>query len=266
MLAWVRGLGRLVIQASETSGFGLVLAAQTIQNLPCLGRFRRIRDILDLLYAYTLIALPVTALVSIVIGMILAIGMGVTLATFGQEFRIGWLVSATLIREMGPLMTAFILAASLGSGVAAEIGTMKVSEEIDALEVMSISPIRFLVIPRMIALMLITPAMTVFANYIGILGGGLVANSQFGVSFVAYRLQALEAIDLRDMKQSLLKAAVFGVIIGLVGCTQGLRTSGGATGVGRATRRAVVVSFLLVLVVGYVLSVVIYRLGWIFAP
>lgn len=259
MQAWVSSVGRVIVQAAETSGYGLALATRSVRELPCLGTMRRLRDVMNLLHSYTLIALPVTALVSVVIGMILAIGMGVTLADFGQEFRIGWLVSATLVRELAPLMTAFILAASLGSGIAAEIGTMKVSEEIDALEVMSISPIRFLVVPRMIALMIITPVMTIFANYIGMLGGALIASSQFGVSFVAYRLQSLQAIDLRDIYQSLLKSFVFGIIIGLVGCTQGLRTSGGATGVGSATRRAVVVAFLLVLVVGYIMSWVVYR-------
>ena len=135
--------------------------------------------------------------------MILAIGMGVTLEDFGQEHRIGWLVSATIVREMGALMTAFILAASLGSGVAAEIGTMKVSEEIDALEVMSISPVRFLIVPRVVALVLICPVMTIYADVIGILGGAIISSSQFGVSLTTYRLQALDAIALKDVLQSL---------------------------------------------------------------
>jgi len=185
--------------------------------------------------------------------------MGVTLEDFGQEHRIGWLVSATIVREMGALMTAFILAASLGSGIAAEIGTMKVSEEIDALEVMSISPIRFLILPRVVALILVCPIMTIYADLIGILGGSLISGSQFGVSFTTYRLQSVDALELRDVIQSIAKALVFGGIIAFVGCTQGLLTTGGATGVGQATRRAVVVSFLLVLIVGYILSWVIYR-------
>lgn len=255
----IRALGRLISESSETCGYGLGLAARAVVDAPSLLAFRRIRAVLDLVFSYCVIGLPVVALVSVVIGMILAIGMGVTLADLGQEYRIGWLVAATLIREMGPLMTAFILAASLGSGVAAEIGTMKVSEEIDALEVLSISPIKFLILPRLVALMIVTPILTVYADVIGILGGSIVAGSQFGVSFTEYKIQALDAITSTDIRQNLLKAFVFGVIIAFVGCTQGLLTDGGATGVGMRTRRAVVVSFILVLVVGYVLSWIVYR-------
>ncbi|MEE8141839.1 MAG: ABC transporter permease [Planctomycetota bacterium] len=257
--AIIRGLGGFISRASDSSGFGMRLLGRTALVLPALARPRRFRDLLNLLYTYTLGALPVTLVVSVVVGMILAINSGVALRDFGQEHRLGWLVALSMVREMGPLMTGLILAASIGSGVAAEIGTMKVSEEIDALTIMSISPIRFLVLPRVTALMLLCPVMTILSGLVGTTGGAVVGRFQFGVSFQMFRNEALANLEFLDIYQGLLKSLIFGATIALVGCTQGLRTSGGATGVGDATRRAVVVSFLLILFFGYFITWFFYR-------
>ncbi|MFN0057984.1 MAG: MlaE family ABC transporter permease [Planctomycetota bacterium] len=255
----VRYVGQFVRESSQTAGYALTLAARVFVATPSAFQPRRMRDILDLLYAYVLAALPVTALVALVIGMILALNTGKTLVELGQESRIGWLVSATMVREMGPLMTAFILAASLGSGVAAEIGTMKISEEIDALEIMTISPLHFLILPRVVAITLVCPAMTTFADIIGTYGGALISNVQYDVSFRLYQQEALENLEMKDLVQSVGKAAVFGLTIALVASTQGMLTTGGATGVGRATRHTVVTSFLLVLILGYIITWFVYR-------
>jgi phospholipid/cholesterol/gamma-HCH transport system permease protein len=253
-LGSIRGLGGFVLRSAEHTGFGVLLLVRTFAALPHLSSPRRIRDIRGLLFSYATGALPVTIVVSVFTGMILALNGGITLKDFGQETFIGRIVAVSMIREMGPFMTALILAASIGSGIAAEIGTMKVSEEIDALEVMSISPLRFLVLPRLVALTLICPMMTVFAGLLGIWGGMVVSKSQLGVSFVAFQNDALESLTHKDLYTGLLKSVVFGVTIAVVGCTQGLVTSGGATGVGAATRRSVVVSFLLIIVLGYYMT------------
>lgn len=250
----IEGLGHFIVTSAEHAGFGLLLLARATLRIGHAFNRRRLRDIRALLQNYALGALPVMVVVSIFTGMILALNGGISLKDFGQEGMIGRIVAVSMIREMGPFMTALILAASIGSGIAAEIGTMKVSEEIDALEVMSISPIRFLVIPRLVALLLICPMMTVFAGVLGIFGGMLVANFQLGVSPTTFQLDALTTLTHKDLYTGLLKSIVFGITIAIVGCTQGLVTRGGATGVGRATRRAVVVSFLLIIMLGYYIT------------
>ncbi len=254
MTGWIEALGQFLGRCAETTGYGLVLLARTVLHLPHLLQRRRMRDCLNLMFTYTLGSFTVTAVVALFTGMILALNGGDSLASLGQENLIGRIVAISMIREMGPFMTALILTASLGSGIAAEIGTMKVSEEIDALEIMSISPIRFLVLPRLVALTLVTPVMTIFAAFIGILGASIVAANNFGVTWIAFSNDALENLKLGDVQIGLIKSVVFGITISTVGATQGLLTRGGATGVGEAARRAVVISFLLVIILGYYLS------------
>lgn len=249
----------MLVDASQTSGYGVLLLARTGLHLPFAFSPRRARNILDLLYTYSIAALPVTVVVSTFTGMILALNSGITLADLGQEGMLGRLVALSMVREMGPVFTALILAASIGSGVAAEIGTMKVSEEIDALEIMSISPIRFLVLPRIITLTLLCPVMTIFADVIGVLGGALISSAQFGVSWPAFRYDAVTHLDLRDLFSGLFKSVVFGLTIGVVGCTQGMLAKGGATGVGNATRRAVVSSFLLIIFFTYFITWFVFQ-------
>ena len=128
----------------------------------------------------------VTSVVALFTGMILALQAGLILKAYGQEMRVGFLVAQTMFREMGPFMTALILAASVGSGMAALLGTMKVSQELAALEVMSINPVRFLVAPRLLAMMVMCPVLTMYTDLIGILGGGLVAYTQLGVGWTMY--------------------------------------------------------------------------------
>jgi len=251
LVGWIREFGAFLRRTSTTAGFGLMLIWRTALVLPHALAPRRFRNILDLIFIYAIGALPVTLVVSVFTGMILALNTGLSLKDFGQEQMIGRIVAVSLVREMGPFMTALILAASVGSGVAAEIGTMKISEEIDALEIMSISPIKFLVLPRMVALTLVCPLMTLFAGVVGILGGILVSEFQLGVNWVTFKNDALLHLQKKDVYTGLLKSFIFGLTIATVGCTQGLITRGGATGVGSSTRRSVVVTFLLVIIIGY---------------
>jgi phospholipid/cholesterol/gamma-HCH transport system permease protein len=159
---------------------------------------------------------------------------------------------------MGPFMTALILAASVGSAMAAELGTMSVSEEVSALQVMSINPVRFLVTPRLAALLFMCPVLTVYTNVVGILGGMLVARTQLQVDSEAYYRAALDLLHNKEVYVGLLKSVVFAVILCTVACYQGLSARNGALGVGRATRKTVVHSFLLILVVGYFITRLFY--------
>jgi len=201
---------------------------------------------------------PVAMIVAIFTGMVLALQSGIELARFRQEAGIGTLVAASMCREMGPVMTAYILAGLIGSTIAAEIGTMKVSEEIDAMEVMSINPISYLVLPRIAAMALVCPLLTIYTDLIGIIGGAAVGKFILGVNFTLYFRNAQEALTLNDIYSGLFKAVVFGITIALVGCGQGLKAEGGAAGVGKVTMKAVVVSFIAILVFDYFLTWLFY--------
>lgn len=204
-------------------------------------------------------SIGVITVVALFTGMILALQAGLALRDYGQEASISTLVSVTMLREMGPFMTGLILAASVGSAICAQIGTMTVSEEVAALEIMSIDPHRFLVMPRLLALIVMAPAMTIYANMVGILGGALVGALQLGVSFHKYFDNAFLVAEYKDLFVGIFKACVFGLIITTVACHQGFNTRDGAVGVGRNTRKTVVVSFLLILVMGYFITGLFYR-------
>jgi phospholipid/cholesterol/gamma-HCH transport system permease protein len=165
----------------------------------------------------------------------------------------------SLIREMGPFSCGMCLAACVGSAIAAELGTMKVNDEIAALEIMSISPICFLAAPRILALVLMAPLLGFFCCVIGTMGGGIVGVTQLGVDFRQYMSSAIGMADTKDLFVGLLKALVFGVLIGTVSVAEGLGTTLGATGVGRSTQRSVIVSFLLILMLGYMITRVCYQ-------
>ena len=203
-------------------------------------------------------SLAVITVVALFTGMILALQTGLELRRYGQEVYIGSAVAVSMIREMGPFMTGLIIAASVGSAIAAQLGTMTVSEEIAALEVMSINPNRFLVMPRLVALAVMMPILSVYTNILGILGGAVVGTTQLGVSVQSYMDNATEFATNKDLYVGLLKAFIFGIIITVVSCHLGFMTTEGAVGVGKATRRSVIISFLVILVVGYMVTRLFY--------
>lgn len=216
-------------------------------------------EIMYQMFATGIKSLGVITVVAVFTGMILALQTGLALRDYGQEVNIGTAVMVSMLREMGPFMTALILAASVGSSIAAQLGTMTVSEEVAALEIMSINPVRFLVMPRLVALAIITPILTFYTAILGVMGGGLVGMTQLGVSFQAYFDNATRFAQNKDLYVGLFKAFVFGVMITVIACYQGFTTTEGAVGVGRATRRCVVISFLSILVVGYVITRLFYE-------
>lgn len=262
MIRWITQTGEFISRASEGAGFGLALLARTSLLVGTLIRRHYRAALFRQLFICGITTIPVVMVVSVFTGMILALNGGITLAKLGQEALIGQIVTISMTREMGPFMTALILAASVGSAMAAELGTMKVSEEIDALEIMAIEPAKFLVLPRLIAMAIMTPVLTVYTSLVGILGAAVVSSSQYGVSYLRFKTEALNALTNKDMYTGLLKAFIFGIVIAVVGCSQGLRTSGGAIGVGLATRRAVVISYLLIIILGYYVTFIFFRIEW----
>ena len=203
-------------------------------------------------------SLPVVLVVALFSGMVVALQTGQALAQFQLEGTIGNVVAASICREMGPVFAAIIVAGRVGSGMAAQLGTMKVSEEIDALESMSIDPVRYLVMPRLWALLIMMPILTVFADLIGILGGAVVARLQIKVSYYTFFDGVLTNLQLQDIYSGMVKALVFGLTIAAVSCQQGLNARGGAAGVGKATTRSLVFSFLLILLFDYFITAFFY--------
>jgi phospholipid/cholesterol/gamma-HCH transport system permease protein len=179
---------------------------------------------------------------------------------FGAEIFVADLVGLAILRELGPLMTAIVLTGRSGSAFAAELGTMKVNEEIDALNTMGLDPVRFLVVSRVIAALAMTPLLTIFSDLIGVMGGSLVLRS-LGYPFVTYWNEVLSAVSYMDFLGGLVKSLVFGITIAGIGCLRGLQTKIGATAVGESATRAVVSGIVLIVIIDGVFSVVYYYLG-----
>ena len=192
-------------------------------------------------------SLPLVALIAALIGIILALQSAYQLRQLGATHLVADLVAISVTRELAPLMTSILVAGRAGSSIAAELGSMAVSEEIDALEVIGIDPIDYLVIPRLLALIVAVPCLTLFADLIGILGGCLAGALALGLGVPGYLADSGEALVAEDLWGGVLKALAFGAIIGLVACHRGLATRGGADDVGRATTATVVLSIVLII-------------------
>jgi phospholipid/cholesterol/gamma-HCH transport system permease protein len=206
-------------------------------------------------------ALPILSLITFFIGLILALQSAYELRKFGALNYVAGAVAISMTRELGPLITAIVVIGRSGSAFAAEIGTMKVTEEIDALETMAISPIHFLVTPKFLAMIVMLPCLTIWANSMGILGGALFGVAQADFTFGRYIQASLDALFLRDIVTGLIKSVMFGITITAVGCHEGLSTGAGAEQVGRSTTRAVVVSIFLVILVDLVFTALFFFLS-----
>lgn len=239
------------------AGYGVWLAGATLVALRTLPR--RSRALLDYMYVAGVRTTPVTLMVGFFVGMIVSLQVGIELARFGQQESIGLLVAVTMAREMAPFVTCIILAASVASSMAAELGTMKVQDEITALEVLSIDVVSFLVLPRVLALTLMAPILTLLADVIGIFGGGVIAVTQLNLDFASYLHSARTALESRaellpvpdDLYAGLIKATVFGFLIAVTGCAAGLMAKDGARGVGETTRAAVRTSIVLIIIANF---------------
>ena len=243
----------------RNTGTALLMLFEAFAQMPYMLSRRHRHDVLHQQFLTAIKSLGVITVVGLFTGMILALQTGLELRRYGQEVYIGSAVTVVMLREMGPFMTGLIIAASVGSAMAAQIGTMTVSEEIAALEVMSIKPVRYLVAPRLLALITMMPLVTVFTNVIGVAGGAIVGQTQLGVSATAYMDNATQFALNKDLYVGLLKSVLFGVIIATVACHQGFATTQGAVGVGLATRKTVVVSFLIILTIGYMVTRLFYQ-------
>jgi len=205
-------------------------------------------------------ALPIVALISFLIGLIMAFQSAIPMREFGAEIFVADLIALSMLRELGPLMTAIIMAGRTSSAFAAELGTMKVNEEVDALTTMGLNPVRFLVVTRVIATLVMMPLLTIFANLLGIIGGSVVLLS-LGYPLITYIDRIMSAANYVDLLGGLLKSLAFGLIVAGIGCLRGLKTTTGASAVGDSTTRAVVSAIILIVLTDGVFSVVYFYIG-----
>jgi phospholipid/cholesterol/gamma-HCH transport system permease protein len=217
-------------------------------------------DILIQMDAIGFGSLFIVVLIGMFSGLIMGSQMARALATYGAQGQIGPIVSLTLIRELGPVLVALLVAGRNASGIASELGSMKVTEQIDAMRALGTDPIQKLVTPRLIATAVTLPLLTIIADYLGLVGGYMIARLKFDIRSGQYWTPAWQVLQPNDVVQGLVKPFTFAIIIALVGCFYGMRTSGGTEGVGRATTKAVVVSSIWIFVTTFFIGQIFINL------
>jgi len=225
------------------------LSGQTARSV--LSRPFYAHDVIEQIDVIGLGSLTVVLLTGFFTGAVLALQTGMTLDQFGARPYVGRLISASMIKELGPVLTALMLAGRVGSGIAAELGSMVVTEQVSALRALGTDPIRKLVVPRVVAGFIMCPILTVISDAVGLLGGWIIAVSQLRVASSVYWQSVVDGLYLQDVWMGLIKPFFLGFVIVTIGCHVGLRTRGGTQGVGRATTSAVVAASVTVLVVDF---------------
>jgi phospholipid/cholesterol/gamma-HCH transport system permease protein len=249
-------LGAAVLGVIDTLGGLALMLANAVK-----WAFRppfRLRLIIEQMASIGVGSLPVVIMTGIFTGMVLAYQVYSGFAEFGMEYMTGALVALALARELGPVLSAIMVTARSGSAMTAELGTMRVTEQIDALYALAVEPVQYLVVPRVIAGMLVMPLLNLVCVVFGMLGGYMVGVKVLGVNASLYMDYTIRMLGMDDMLNGTIKALTFGLILALVGCYKGFFTSGGALGVGRATTASVVVSCVLILLFDYILTAVMF--------
>jgi phospholipid/cholesterol/gamma-HCH transport system permease protein len=260
---WVEDLGRAIAGLGQDIRSLIVFVGELVSALGRAAlhpRSVRWRDVVKVAETAGVNALPIVALVSFLMGVIMAFQGAISLRRFGADIFVANLVGLAMLRELGPLMTAIILAGRSGSAFAAELGTMKVREEIDALKTMGLDPVRFLVVTRVTAAVVMMPLLTVFADLLGLVGGAVVMRS-FGIPLITFYHQVQYQVTYGSLVGGLVKSFVFGILVAGIGCLRGLQTTTGASAVGESTTRAVVSGIVLIVVTDGIFSVVYYYLN-----
>lgn len=205
------------------------------------------RPVLDQMNKIGVNSLPIVFLTSLFTGIVLALQSAYQMQKISARMYIASLVSLSMCRELGPVLTALVVAGRVGAAITAELGTMKVTEQLDALETLATDPVRYLVVPRFVALFFMLPLLTVYADFIGILGGYIVGVGKLGIGSNLYMRMTFDPLVLKDFFTGLIKSFAFAVIIAIAACFQGLNTEGGAEGVGKATTISIVMSFIMII-------------------
>lgn len=255
-------LGRSTVGALGSMGYAAMLLFESVYLSLFgwrIGQPLRLRSILEQMRQVGVDALPIVLLLSFTVGIMLGIQFVSALGEFGAQSQVVIAVAKSVTREFGALITAILVAGRSGSALAARIGSMTVSQEVDALAVIGVDPVRYLVAPALIAMLIMLPLLTVFADAIGIFGAALYSAPALDITPTAYMLQSMSLLDPGDIGQGIAKSIVFALLITLIGVSTGFSVTGGAEGVGRATTRAVVLSICWIIVADMVFSYFLNR-------
>jgi len=245
-------LGRITINILGEMGGMAVMLAKTIV-LTFTPPFR-IKNLIKQMEIIGVNSVPVVLLTGLFTGMVLALQGYYGFKKFGGESLLGATVTLSMTRELGPVLTALMVTARAGSAMAAELGTMKVTEQMDALAAMAVDPLHYLIVPRIWASVLMLPLLTGLADAIGIVGGYIVGVKLLGIDPGIYVQRTIDIVQLKDITEGLIKAGVFGLLLALIGCYKGYHAKGGAKGVGEATTHAVVIASIAILIGDYILT------------
>ncbi len=258
--ALLGGFGRWVLDLSEDMGQFVLLVRSTVQwmwRAPIEWRQTLIQ-----MGRIGVDSLPVTAMTMFFTGMVLALQSGATSKHFfNTPLFVGTVVAFSIVMELGPVLTAVVVAGRAGASIAAELGTMKVTEQIDALYTLGTDPIRYLVIPRLLAFLFVLPLLTVISDFTGILGGFFVSRVKYAIPATVYWHDIVDNMEVKHFVHGYLKTYIFAFLVSMISCYRGVTTRGGAEGVGKSTTRAVVESMVLILVIDYFATALLNALG-----
>ena len=249
-------IGSLSIEFIEESGKIMMLLCNA--TLLIFRRPFNLRDIFKQMEEVGVKSIPVVIITGAFTGAVLALQSYTGFKRFNAEAFVGTVVALSMTRELGPVLTGLMVSGRVGSAMAAELGTMQVTEQIDALYTLAVNPIKYLIVPRLLAALIMMPVLVIFADLIGITGGYIVSVKILGSNPHIYMERTWNFLEFNDIYSGLLKACVFGIIIATISCQQGFYTQGGAEGVGRATTKAVVLSCLLILIFNYIITALLF--------
>lgn len=251
---WLEVLGRWVIARLEQIGSAMLLVGQTCKQLKMINWLHVIQQMAHL----GVNSLPIVSLTLMFAGGVMTLQIADVLITYGAQGTVGGVMAIAMGRELGPILVGVVLAGRVGAAITAELGTMKVTEQIDALRVMATNPIGYLVVPRVVACMVMVPILAFYGVLIGIGGGWFVATFIKGLASVTYTSSIQSLATMTDLTYGLIKASVFGAVIALVGAYKGMYTGSGAEAVGNSTTSSVVTSIVLIFILNYFLSVLLF--------
>lgn len=252
---WIRDWGRVVVESVTAIGAFALFVIRTASWL--FTRLPKWETLLPNFYQVGVQSLPVIALTGTFIGMVLAVQSFSQFEQLGLESQMGAVITMTLVRELGPVLAAVMLAGRVGSAMAAELGTMRVTEQIDALSSMGSNPIHYLVVPRFLACLLMIPALTVMADFMGVAGGHFFSVFVYGVDSHHYWSNARDFVGVFDIMSGIVKSIFFGAAIALVSCYQGFHSAAGAEGVGQAATKSFVYSFIVILILDLMIGIAV---------
>jgi phospholipid/cholesterol/gamma-HCH transport system permease protein len=236
------------------------LAMLSVESAAFIASLRvRLKETFEQAYFLGIQSTVIVLLTSTLTGMIVSFEAAQNAVSYGISNVVGGAVTFTTSRELGPMLSAVVVAGRAGAAIAAELGSMVVTEQIEALESLGLSPIRMLVVPRLVAMIVMMPVLTILADIVAIVGGGYLAHTLAGIPYDTFTESIRNYGSFSDFWKGLIKAAVFGALIVLVGCYQGLSTRGGAAGVGRSTTGAVVLAIILIFVTNFMMSLILFR-------